>query len=81
MFALTPKQTSWTMQGATVAVLIFMMASYGHVSWGFTKLLMVAVVALALTAFFYTLAHYIAEERWIRRMERGEPMEIDGEAP
>ena len=81
MFALTPKQTSWAMQGATVALTIFMMVSYGHVSWGFTKMLMVAVGVLAAVMFFYTLAHYIAEERWLRKIAREGEIEIDGNAP
>lgn len=81
MFAITPKQTSWAMQGATVATLIFMLVSYGHVPWGFTKLLMIAAGVLAVTAFIYTLAHYIAEELWLRKVERGGEIEIDGRVP
>jgi len=82
MFALTPKQTSWTLQGATVATLIFMLATYKHVSWSTTKLIMVAVGVLATVMFIYTLAHYIAEELWLRKLARGETeLEVNGNAP
>lgn len=82
MFALTPKQTSWALQGATVATLIFMLATYKHVSWSTTKLIMVAVGVLATVMFIYTLAHYIAEELWLRKLARGEAeLEVNGNAP
>ena len=82
MFSLTPKQTSWAMQGATVATLLFMLASMGHVPWSTTKMLMVAVCVMTSVMFIYTLAHYIAEELWLHRLARGKAeLEINGDAP
>ncbi len=82
MFMLTPKQTSWVMQGATVATLIFMLATYKRVPWSTTKLIMIGLCVLASVMFIYTLAHYIAEELWLRKLARGKAeLEIDGNAP
>ena len=61
MFALTAKQTNWTMQGAACFTIIAAGVSYGRLTWNGTVALMALSVGLALLAFFHALIHYINE--------------------
>ena len=77
---INPKHICLAMQGLSAILLIVTLATYDRVSWDVTKLLVVACGTMALVTLAYTLAHYIAEELWLRKMKHGGPMEMDDEA-
>ena len=61
MFALTAKQTNWTMQALACFTILASAATYGKIPWNGTVALMALSVGLALLAFFHALIHYINE--------------------
>lgn len=61
MFALTAKQTNWTMQAAAVATILVALFTWHTITWNGTVILMAVSMGLALLAFFHALIHYINE--------------------